>query len=206
MPPTPDDRPRCDWPGEDPLYLAYHDEEWGVPVHDERKMFEFLVLESFQAGLSWITILRKREAFRAAFAGFDAEAVASFGDADIARLLADAGIVRNRAKILAAIGNAKCTLELRAKGGGLVGFFWDHVGGKPIINRRATLSDLPATTKLAETIAKDMKRLGFRFLGPTTIYAHLQAAGLVNDHLVTCYRHSGSPLGVKPTHLTLRAL
>lgn len=186
--PTPDRR-RCAWPGSDPLYVAYHDEEWGVPVRDERKMFEFLVLEAFQAGLSWLTVLRKREAFSRAFSGFDAEAVARFGDPDVERLVGDAGIIRNRAKILAAIGNARATVALREAGPGLVGLFWDYVGGRPIVNRWETMAELPASTPLSERISKDLKARGFRFVGPTIVYAHLQAAGLVNDHVVGCFRH-----------------
>jgi DNA-3-methyladenine glycosylase I len=184
-----DERPRCEWPTDDPLMLAYHDEEWGVPVRDERKMFEFLILEGFQAGLSWRTILHKREAFRAAYANFDAEAVARFGDDDIARLLGDASIIRNRLKIRASIGNAQATIALREEGPGLAGFFWDFVGGEPIVQRRKTLSDLPVNTPLADRISKELKSRGFKFVGPTVIYAHLQAAGLINDHVVGCYRH-----------------
>ena len=181
---------RCSWPGTDPLYLAYHDEEWGVPVRDERKMFEFLVLEAFQAGLSWLTILRRREGFGRAFAGFDAERVARFGDEDVARLLQDRGIIRNQAKVRAAIGNARATLALREEGPGLVGLFWDHLDGQTLVNRWQTEAEIPPSTPLSERISRDLKAPGFKFVGPTIVYAHLQAAGLVNDHVVSCFRHA----------------
>ena len=180
---------RCDWCGDDPLYVAYHDTEWGVPCRDEEALFEFLILEGMQAGLAWITILRKRDAFRAAFADFDAERVARFDDADRARLLADAGIVRNRAKIDAAIGNARITLELRASGGGLRDRLWSHVEGDPVQNRFRRLADVPAKDARAEAMSKDLKSLGMKFVGPTICYALMQAAGLVNDHLIGCPRH-----------------
>ncbi len=185
-----DTKNRCDWATADPLYIAYHDEEWGVPVRDEAKMFEFLLLETFQAGLSWLTILRKRENFRAAFAGFDAERVAAFTDADVQRLMSDATIVRSRPKILAAIGNARRTMRLRAEGPGLVGYFWDFVDGAAPVDPRSTIADLPASTPLSTAISVDMKRRGFRFVGPVVLYAHMQAAGLVNDHVTACYRHA----------------
>ena len=169
--------------------MAYHDTEWGVPMRDEDRMFEFLSLEGFQAGLSWITILRKRENFRRAFDGFDAEKVARYTDADQVRLLADAGIVRNKAKCLAAVNNARATLALREEGPGLAGYLWSFVDGQPIVNRYAHIADVPAHTPLAETISKDMKKRGFRFVGPTVIYAHMQAVGMVNDHLIDCDRH-----------------
>jgi len=184
------DPPRSTWPGTDPLYVAYHDEEWGVPVRDERKMFEFLVLEGFQAGLSWLTILRRREGFRRAFAGFDAEMVAEYGEADVERLLQDSGIIRNQAKVRAAIGNARATLALREEGPGLVGLFWDHLDGQTLVNHWRTEAEIPAKTPPAEQISRDLKRRGFKFVGPTIIYAHLQAAGLVNDHVVGCFRHA----------------
>ena len=180
---------RCDWCGDDPLYVAYHDSEWGVPCRDEEALFEFLILEGMQAGLAWITILRKRDAFRAAFADFDAERVARFDDADRARLLADAGIVRNRAKIDAAIGNARITLDLRSRGGGLRERLWSHVDGEPVQNRFRRLADVPAKDARAEAMSKDLKSLGMKFVGPTICYALMQAAGLVNDHLVGCPRH-----------------
>jgi DNA-3-methyladenine glycosylase I len=180
---------RCDWCGEDPLYVAYHDEEWGVPCGDEQRLFGFLLLESMQAGLAWITILRKREAFRAAFADFDAEVIARFDDADRARLLADAGIVRNRAKIDATIGNARATLALRAAGGGLRALLWDTVDGVPRQNRFRRHAEVPATTPEAEALSKRLRGAGFRFVGPTICYALMQAVGLVNDHVLDCPRH-----------------
>jgi len=179
---------RCPWAGTDPLYVAYHDEEWGVPLHDERALFELLILEGAQAGLSWITILRKRQAYRRAFARFDARKVAAFGAADVKRLLGDAGIVRNRLKISAAIDNARAVLALRAEPGGLDRLLWSFVGGAPIQNRRRTLKDVPAKTPEAEAMSKELRRRGFRFVGPTICYAFMQAAGLVNDHLVDCPR------------------
>ena len=179
----------CPWCGDDPLYRAYHDEEWGVPCRDEDALFEFLVLEGMQAGLAWITILRKREAFRAAFAGFDAERVAAFDDTDRNRLLSDAGIVRNRAKIEAAIGNARIVLELRAQGGGLTNLLWSYVDGVAIQNRFVSMTDVPPSSPLSERMSKDLRKQGFRFVGPTICYALMQAAGLINDHLVACPRH-----------------
>ena len=178
---------RCAWvPLADPLYVTYHDDEWGVPSHDQRHLFELLVLEGAQAGLSWSTILRKREGYRAAFEGFDVERVAGFGPRDVERLLADPGIVRNRAKIEAAIGNARATIEL----GGLEAYLWGFVGGQPKINRWRTLAEIPAETEESTALSKDMKRRGFRFVGPTICYAFMQAAGLVNDHTVDCFRHA----------------
>ena len=180
-------RHRCGWvPAADPLYTAYHDEEWGVPSHDERHLFELLVLEGAQAGLSWSTILRKREGYRGAFAGFDAEQVARFGPRDVERLLADASIVRNRAKIEAAIGNARATVEL----GGLDAHLWSFVRGKPIVNSWRTLAEIPAETEESRAMSQDLKRRGFRFVGPTICYAFMQAAGLVNDHVVDCFRYA----------------
>ena len=178
---------RCAWvPPADPLYVAYHDDEWGVPSHDERHLFELLVLEGAQAGLSWSTILRKREGYRHAFAAFDVERVAAFGPADVERLLGDAGIVRNRAKIAAAIGNARATLEL----GGLDAHLWSFVGGTPIVNRWDTLAEVPAETEESRAMSRDLKRRGFRFVGPTICYALMQAAGLVDDHTVDCFRRA----------------
>jgi len=181
---------RCPWCGDDPLYVAYHDTEWGVPCHDERTLFEFLILEGAQAGLSWITILRKRENYRRAFDNFDAEKIARYGEADVARLLGDAGIVRNRLKIAAAIGNARATLKLHDEGGSLDELLWSFVDGRPRINRRRSLADIPAITPEAEALSKELKRRGFRFIGPTVVYAHMQATGMVNDHLVSCPRHA----------------
>lgn len=181
---------RCPWCGDDPLYVAYHDTEWGVPCHDERTLFEFLILEGAQAGLSWITILRKRENYRRAFDGFDVRKIARYGERDVARLMGDAGIVRNRLKIAASIGNARAVLELHEKGETLDKLLWQFVDGRPRINRRRSLSEVPAVTPEAEALSKELKRRGFRFIGPTIIYAHMQATGMVNDHLVTCPRHA----------------
>jgi len=180
---------RCSWCGTDPLYVAYHDEEWGVPCHDERVLFEFLILEGAQAGLSWITILRKRDNYRRAFEGFDPERIARYTEPDIARLLADAGIVRNRLKIAAAIDNARATLALYEAGGTLNGLLWSFVDGRPHVNRRKTLAEIPTQTPESEALSRELKQRGFRFVGPTIVYALMQATGMVNDHLVTCPRH-----------------
>jgi DNA-3-methyladenine glycosylase I len=177
---------RCPWvPEEIPEYVAYHDDEWGVPTHDERRLFELLVLEGAQAGLSWLTILRKREGYRRCFADFDLDAVARFGARDVERLMGDPGIVRNRAKIEAAIGNAKAALEL----GGLDAFLWSFVGGRPLQNSWKKLGEIPAETAESKAMSKELKRRGFRFVGPTICYAFMQAAGLVNDHTVDCFRY-----------------
>jgi len=181
---------RCGWATGDADYAAYHDQEWGVPLHDERRLFEMLILEGAQAGLSWLTILRKRDNYRAAFDTFDAEAIARYGESDRARLLADAGIVRNRLKIDATIGNARATLALREERGGLDGYLWDFVDGAPLQNRWRDLSEVPASTPLSETISKDLKTRGFRFVGPTIVYAYMQSIGMVNDHVTTCFRHA----------------
>ena len=180
---------RCAWAGSDPLYVRYHDEEWGVPVHDDPTLFEFLVLEGAQAGLSWITILRKRDAYRRAFAGFDAAKVARFDRRKVAALMKDAGIVRNRAKIEATVGNARAFLGVQESHGSFDAYQWQFVDGRPIQNRWKTLRQLPAATKESEAMSKDLKARGFRFVGPTIIYAHMQAVGMVNDHLVDCFRH-----------------
>ncbi|HTZ00110.1 MAG TPA: DNA-3-methyladenine glycosylase I [Rhodocyclaceae bacterium] len=180
---------RCPWCGDDPLYVAYHDEEWGVPCHDEQTLFEFLILEGAQAGLSWITILRKRQNYRRAFHGFDAERIARYGAKDIARLMGDAGIVRNRLKIEAAVANARAALALRDRGESLDSLFWQFVDGKPVVNRWKSLGEIPAATPTSEALSKELKRRGFRFVGPTVCYAHMQATGMVNDHLVDCFRH-----------------
>ncbi|MDE1173501.1 MAG: DNA-3-methyladenine glycosylase I [Parvibaculaceae bacterium] len=179
----------CPWPGEDPFYRAYHDEEWGVPEHDDRALYEKLVLDGFQAGLSWITILRKRENFRAAFEGFRPERIARWSEADVERLLGDAGIVRHRGKIEGAILNARAWLDIMEKGEGFSGFIWDFVDGKPVQNRWRSMSQIPAETDMSRALAKELKRRGFKFCGPTIIYAFAQAVGMVNDHLVTCPRH-----------------
>lgn len=180
---------RCDWCGEDPLYVAYHDEEWGVPCHDEATLFEFLILEGMQAGLAWITVLRKRAAFRRALDDFDPERIARYGEPKRQALLADAGIIRNRAKIDATIGNARAWLALRDAGGSLHDRLWSVVDGRPRQNRFRRLAEVPATTPQAETLSKTLKRDGFRFVGPTICYALMQATGVVNDHLLSCPRH-----------------
>jgi DNA-3-methyladenine glycosylase I len=183
------ERVRCAWvPAGNALYVAYHDEEWGVPVHDDRRLFELLVLEGAQAGLSWSTILRKRPGYRAAFAGFDPAAVARFGKADVERCLADPGIVRNRLKVEAAIANARATLAVQEELGSLDAYLWGFVGGSPRVNRPRTLAEVPAETPESRALSKDLKRRGFRFVGPTIVYAFMQAAGLVDDHTVDCFR------------------
>ncbi|HAW47227.1 MAG TPA: DNA-3-methyladenine glycosylase I [Roseovarius sp.] len=179
---------RCDWAGDDPLYITYHDTEWGVPERDSRALWEVLVLEGFQAGLSWITVLRKRENFRAAFAGFDPEVIAGWGEAEVARLLDDPGIIRHRGKIAATIGNARAWQEVEAEQG-FARYIWDFMDGRPVQNRFATLAEVPADTDISRKLSKDLKRRGFRFCGPTITYAFMQAAGLVNDHLVGCPCH-----------------
>ena len=181
--------PRCPWVGiGDAEYARYHDEEWGVPVADDRALFEKLILEGFQAGLSWITILRKRASFRTAFAGFDPARIARFAPKDIERLMADPGIVRNRAKIEATIGNARAYLDLQQRTP-LAAFLWGFVDGRPIINRRAGLGDVPAETDVSRSISKALKAEGCRFVGPTTVYAFMQSMGFVNDHIVSCHRY-----------------
>jgi DNA-3-methyladenine glycosylase I len=169
--------------------VRYHDEAWGVPQRDDRVLFEFLVLEGAQAGLSWSTILRKREAYRHAFAGFDPEAVARFTDADAARLLADPGIVRNRLKVHGAIRNARATLALAGEKGSLSDFLWDFVGGAPVVNAWRSMAEVPAETEASRAMSRELKRRGFTFVGPTICYAFMQATGMVNDHLVDCFRH-----------------
>jgi DNA-3-methyladenine glycosylase I len=180
---------RCPWVDlKKPDYVAYHDSEWGVPVHDDRLMFEFLTLESAQAGLTWYTILKKRENYRTAFYGFDPDKVASFGKRDIARLLGNAGIVRNRAKIAAAVNNARCFLDIQNEFGSFDAYIWQFVGGRPIINHLRTMSDYKATSPESDRLSKDLRSRGFKFIGSTTCYAHMQATGLVNDHADTCFR------------------
>ncbi len=181
-------RTRCAWVNEDPLYVAYHDEEWGVPVRDDRQLYEMLVLEGAQAGLSWYTILRKRETYRLAFDGFDPERVARYGDEKIASLLEDPGIVRNRLKVRAAIGNARAWLDLRESGVDFSDFLWDFTGGEPVVNSWRRLEDTPASTPASEAMSKALKVRGFRFVGPTICYAFMQAVGMVNDHVTTCFR------------------
>jgi DNA-3-methyladenine glycosylase I len=185
-----DGRIRCGWAGSDPLNRTYHDREWGVPLKDDRRLFEMLVLEGFQAGLSWITILRKRENFRRAFDGFDPGKIAGYGPGKIDALLADPGIVRNRAKVEGAILSARGFLELMAEPGGFSGFLWQFVNGAPIINQRRAMSEVPAETAEARAMSKALKARGFRFVGPTMCYAFMQATGMVDDHLIDCFRHS----------------
>jgi DNA-3-methyladenine glycosylase I len=182
-------RARCPWAGSDPLYLAYHDEEWGVPAHDDRHLFEMLNLEGAQAGLSWITILRKRDRYRRAFDGFEAEKVARYRERRIAALLADAGIVRNRLKITAAIANARAFLDVQAEFGSFDAYLWRFVGGRPRQNAWRTMKEVPATSPESDALSRDLRRRGFRFVGPTICYAFMQAVGMVNDHVTTCYRH-----------------
>mgnify|MGYP005750826011 FL=1 len=180
---------RCPWCGEDPLYQHYHDHEWGVPVHDDRTLFEFLTLEGAQAGLSWITILKKRERYREVFAGFDPAVVARFTPARVEKLLADPGIVRNRLKVESTVSNARAFLKVQREFGSFAAYWWSFAGGKPVVNRFRTMKEVPATTPLAEQISKDLKKRGFRFVGPTIVYAMMQAVGMVNDHLLSCERH-----------------
>jgi DNA-3-methyladenine glycosylase I len=180
---------RCGWCGTDPIYVEYHDTEWGVPEHDGRALWEKLILDGFQAGLSWITILRKRDAFRAAFEGFDPERIAGWDEADVARCLSDPGIVRHRGKIAAAIGNARAFLEIDERHG-FADYVWNYVDGVPLQNSWTSLEEVPAFTPLSERLSKDLKAAGFRFCGPTIVYAWMQATGLVNDHLVGCPRHA----------------
>lgn len=179
---------RCDWATTE-LGVRYHDEEWGVPRHDDRVLFEFLILEGAQAGLSWETILRKREAYRAAFADFDPVKVAVFGERDVARLLADEGIVRNRLKVASAIGNARAFLEVRSEFGSFDKYVWCFVGGRPVQNSWRRMGDVPARTSESDAMSKDLRRRGFNFVGSTICYAYMQAVGMVNDHLVDCFRH-----------------
>jgi DNA-3-methyladenine glycosylase I len=181
---------RCDWSTTDPLYLDYHDIEWGAPLHDDRQLFELLVLEGAQAGLAWITILRKREGYRSAFDGFDATRVAAYDEADVARLLADPGIVRNRAKIRSTIGNAQAYLRLAEEHGPFDGWVWSFVGGEPIQNAWRSMAEVPAETGASRALSRELRRRGFSFVGPTIVYAVMQSAGLVNDHIVSCFRHA----------------
>ena len=180
----------CAWaPVSDELYRTYHDTEWGVPERDGRALWEKLQLDGMQAGLAWITILRKRDSLRAAFDGFDPEKVARYGERDMERLLGDPGVIRSRAKIEAAIGGARIFLDMRARGEDFSDYLWDFTGGAPVQNRWASMSDVPARTELSETIARDLKKRGFKFCGPVIVYAFMQAVGMVNDHLTTCPRH-----------------
>ena len=181
--------PRCPWPGVDPLYVAYHDEEWGVPEHDDRALFEKLTLDGFQAGLSWITILRKRDNFRRAFDDFVPAKIARYTPRRVEKLMLDAGIVRNRMKIEGAVLSARAWLAVMEEGPGFSKLLWDYVDGKPLVNRPRTIAQVPAETELSRRISKDLAQRGFKFCGPTIVYAFMQAVGMVNDHLVTCHRH-----------------
>ena len=183
---------RCDWCLSDDIYMDYHDTEWGVPVHDDRKQFEFLVLESAQAGLSWLTILKRRDGYRKQYNNFDPKQVARFDDKRVEKMLLDTGIIRNRKKIESSINNARLFLDIQNSHGSFCNYLWDFTGGKQVVNQHRLLTDIPATTPLSDTISKDLKIRGFRFLGSTIIYAHLQATGLVNDHLTDCFRYSES--------------
>ena len=181
---------RCDWCGSDPLYVAYHDEEWGVPVKDDPTLFEFLILETFQAGLSWITVLKKREHFRRAFDEFDYQKIASYNNKKIEALENDPSIIRNKLKIKAAVTNAKAFIDIQNEWGSFSKYIWHFTNNNPIVNHWENLSDIPAQTPLSITISKDLKKRGFKFVGPTVVYAHMQATGMVNDHLVSCFRHN----------------
>ena len=181
---------RCSWCGNDPLYVKYHDEEWGVPVYDDDKLFEFLILETFQAGLSWITVLKKRENFRKAFDNFDYKKIANYNNDKFDELIQDAGIIRNKLKIKATITNAISFMEVQKEFGSFSNYIWKFTKGKPIVNKWRSLDEIPATTELSDTISKDLKKRGFKFVGPTVIYAHMQATGMVNDHLVDCFRYN----------------
>ena len=183
------DKPRCEWAGGSELMLRYHDTEWGAPVHDDRTHFEFLILEGAQAGLSWETVLKKRENYRAAFDAFDPAKVARYGEAAVARLLADAGIIRNRAKVAAAIGNAKAFLDVQREFGSFDSYVWPFVGGEPLKNSFRSLAQLPAQTEQSDAMSKDLKRRGFKFVGPTICYAFMQSIGMVNDHTPDCFRY-----------------
>ncbi len=183
-----DGRVRCDWAATHPLHTVYHDREWGAPLRDARALFELLVLETFQAGLSWLTILKRREGFVRAFQGFDPAVVAAYGPADMERLVADPGIIRNRLKVEATPVNARAFLAMQERPGGFAGYLWDFVDGRPVVNAWREQSQVPATTPLSDRVAKDMKQRGFRFLGSTSCYAFLQSSGVVNDHLVDCFR------------------
>jgi DNA-3-methyladenine glycosylase I len=180
---------RCDWTTDDPLYIAYHDEEWGVPVHDDKKLFEFLILEGAQAGLSWLTLLKRREGYRKAFSNFDPEKVARFGEKKIEKLLQDKRIIRNRLKVTAAVKNARAFLEIQEKFGSFDAYSWRFVDGRQKVNAFRTPAEIPASTPSSKAFSKDLKQRGFSFVGPTIIYAHMQAVGMVNDHLVSCFRY-----------------
>jgi len=180
---------RCEWSGDDPLYIDYHDKEWGVPVHDDKKLFEFLILEGAQAGLSWITILRKRENYRLAFDGFDPVKVARYDEAKITELLVNPGIIRNKLKVSAAVTNAQAFLAVQEEFGSFDAYIWEFVGGKPRVNAFKTMAEIPAETEQSRAMSKDLKQRGFKFVGPTICYAHMQATGMVNDHVTGCFRY-----------------
>ena len=184
-------RKRCEWCGSDPLYIAYHDAEWGIPVHNDRLLFEFLILEGAQAGLSWLTILKKRENYRKAFHAFEVERIARYTEADMTRLLADPGIVRNRLKIESVIKNARGVLDIREEYGALDSYLWRYVDGVPKQNAWGSMAELPAKTAISEAMSKDLKKRGFNFVGPTICYAFMQAVGMVNDHTTDCFRYEG---------------
>ena len=181
---------RCEWCGSDPVYVAYHDDEWGVPVHDDRLLFEFLILEGAQAGLSWITILKKREGYRKAFAGFDVEKVARFTEAKCEKLLLNPAIVRNRLKVKSSVTNAQAFLKVQEEFGSFDNYIWRFVEGKPIVNRFKSMKDIPAKTDISDAMSKDLKQRGFKFVGSTICYAHMQATGMVNDHTMDCFRYT----------------
>lgn len=183
------DKNRCAWCGNDPLYIEYHDTEWGVPVYDDAKLFEFLILETFQAGLSWITVLRKRENFRTAFDNFDYKKIANYNNNKYEELLLNAGIIRNKLKIKATISNATAFMNIQKEFGSFSKYIWNFTNGKPIKNSAKNLNEVPATTQLSDYISKDLKKRGFKFVGSTVIYAHMQATGMVNDHVTTCFRY-----------------
>jgi DNA-3-methyladenine glycosylase I len=180
---------RCEWCGDDPIYVEYHDTEWGVPVHDDRKLFEFLILEGAQAGLSWLTILKRREGYRKAFANFDPEKVARFSEKRIEKLLTDTGIIRNRLKVRSAVGNAKAFLDIQEEYGSFDTYSWQFVDGEQKVNKWKSLKEIPATTRESDLFSKDLKQRGFKFVGSTIIYAHMQAVGMVNDHVTSCFRY-----------------
>jgi DNA-3-methyladenine glycosylase I len=189
QPPAPDQRPRCPWCGQDPIYARYHDQEWGAPLHDDRALFELLVLEGAQAGLNWLMVLKKREGYRRAFAGLDPEAVARLGEADAGRLMLDPGIIRNRQKIASAMGNARAFLAVAGAFGSFDGYLWRFVDGRPVQNAWAELGQVPARTQTSDALSRDLQARGFKFVGSTIMYAFMQSAGLVNDHLTGCFRH-----------------
>jgi DNA-3-methyladenine glycosylase I len=200
----PDGKKRCAWPGVDPLYVAYHDEEWGVPEWDDRALFEKLILDGFQAGLSWITILRKRDAFRKAFDGFEPEKIARYNEKKLAALMQNEGIIRNRAKIDASVASAQAYLKLQ-EDGGFSNYIWSFVDGVPQQNRFRSMAEIPAESPLSVALSKDLKSRGFKFCGPTIIYAFCQAVGMVNDHLVTCWRHKDCAALGKPARSNAKA-